>query len=60
LQNELYNIISWSSDFILNDKVISCAAGDFLFVLAGMEHQLINFTAYFATWIILYLKQEGE
>jgi mannose-6-phosphate isomerase-like protein (cupin superfamily) len=60
LQDELYIIVSGSSDFMLEDKVISCAAGDALFVPAGMEHRFIHFTADFATWVVFYGKQGGE
>lgn len=60
LQDELYFIVSGSSDFILEDKVISCSAGDALFVPAGVVHRFIHFTADFATWVVFYGKQGGE
>ena len=53
-QDELYVIISGTSEFYRDKETITCSKGDVLFVPAGMEHRFINFSDDFATWVIFY------
>lgn len=59
-RDEVYIIISGSGEF-LNDGIrTTFAAGDFLFVPAGVEHRFENFTDDFATWVLFYGPEGGE
>ncbi|MEP7253118.1 MAG: cupin domain-containing protein [Ginsengibacter sp.] len=53
-QDELYVIVSGSSEFYRDSETINCKKGDILFVPAGMEHRFNNFSEDFATWVIFY------
>ncbi|HVX52636.1 MAG TPA: cupin domain-containing protein [Chitinophagaceae bacterium] len=59
-QDELYVIAKGSGTFFRNGERVSFAAGDVLFVPAGMEHRFENFTEGFATWVIFYGLDGGE
>lgn len=54
LKDELYVIVSGSSEFYRSGEIINCCTGDIIFVPAGMEHRFINFSEDFATWVIFY------
>ena len=53
-QDELYVIISGSGQFYCDGKRRPFAAGDVLFVPAGIEHRFENFSKDFSTWVIFY------
>jgi mannose-6-phosphate isomerase-like protein (cupin superfamily) len=53
-QDEIYVIISGSGTFFNNGERRPFAAGDLLFVPAGVEHRFEDFTDDFATWVIFY------
>lgn len=53
-QDELYIIISGTSEFYRDKEIIICNKGDVLFVPAAMEHRFINASEDFATWVIFY------
>jgi mannose-6-phosphate isomerase-like protein (cupin superfamily) len=59
-QDEIYIIASGTSGFVRNGETITCGTGDFIFVPAGMQHQFINMSADFATWVIFYGADGGE
>ena len=59
-RDEVYLIISGSSQFQNGDQQLKCKSGDFLFVPAYQEHRFINFTDDFATWVIFYGPTGGE
>jgi len=60
LQDEIYVIASGNSQFFRDVETVNCKTGDVLFVPAKMEHRFINFSNYFATWVIFYGPQGGE
>ena len=53
-QDELYIIVSGSSDFYRDGEIIQTKKGDVIFVPAQKEHRFINFSDDFATWVIFY------
>ena len=53
-KDEFYIIARGSGELVLNDKRISCKAGDALFVEAFAEHWFENFSDDFATWAIFF------
>ncbi|HEX3383635.1 MAG TPA: cupin domain-containing protein [Mucilaginibacter sp.] len=59
-QDELYIIISGQGEFLNDGKRSSFAAGDVLFVRAGIKHRFENFSDDFATWVIFYGPEGGE
>ncbi len=59
-RDEVYVIISGSSEFHNGDQKVKCKSGDFLFVPAFQEHRFINFTEDFATWVMFYGPEGGE
>lgn len=59
-QDELYIIRRGTSDFLRGEDRVSVAAGDVLFVPAGMDHRFVDFSADFDTWVIFWGPQGGE
>lgn len=53
-QDEIYVIISGSGMFFNNGERRPFAAGDLIFVPAGIAHRFEDFTDDFATWVIFY------
>lgn len=53
-QDEIYVIISGSGAFFNNGIRSLFAAGDLIFVPAGVEHRFEDFTDDFSTWVIFY------
>lgn len=53
-QDEIYVVISGSGIFFNNGTRSPFAAGDLIFVPAGVEHRFEDFTDDFATWVIFY------
>lgn len=53
-RDELYAIVSRMGEFFCNGETTSVAAGDALFVAAGIVHRFENFTGDFAAWVIFY------
>ncbi len=60
LQDEIYVIVSGSSQFNRAGEIINCDKGDVIFVPAKVEHRFINFTNDFGTWVIFYGPDGGE
>ncbi|MCC6727157.1 MAG: cupin domain-containing protein [Saprospiraceae bacterium] len=53
-QDEIYVVISGSGTFFNNGERRPFAAGDLIFVPAGIVHRFEDFTDDFATWVIFY------
>jgi len=59
-RDEVYVVVQGTSEF-LNDGVReSVAAGDLLFVAAGVAHRFENFSDDFAVWVMFYGPEGGE
>lgn len=59
-RDEVYIVIQGSGEFVNGEVYTNFAAGDFLFVPAGVEHRFFNFTEDFITWVIFYGPKGGE
>lgn len=59
-QDEIYIVQTGSGTFVRGNEYIPFAAGDALFVAAGVEHRFVDFTDDFATWVVFYGPQGGE
>ena len=59
-RDEVYFVLSGSGNFIVAGERSRFAAGDALFVGAGVEHRFENFTTDFATWVVFYGPPGGE
>lgn len=53
-KDEIYVIVRGSGEFVKGNERINFAAGDVLFVEAGVEHRFENFSEDFATWVIFF------
>ena len=54
-KDEIYIIISGTSEFILEKEKYTLKQGDFLFVPALKKHKFINFSKDFSTWVLFLL-----
>ena len=59
-RDELYVVISGSGYFVNGDSREAFAAGEMLFVPAGVVHRFESFTDDFATWVMFYGPEGGE
>ncbi len=59
-QDELYLVTTGSGWFERGADRVGFAAGDMLFVPAGMAHRFTDFTADFATWVVFWGPKGGE
>ena len=59
-QDELYIVASGTSDFIRDGERERVAAGDALFVRAGIEHRFVDMSDDFVTWVIFWGPEGGE
>lgn len=59
-QDELYVVVAGSGRFLNGGELRPFAAGDVLFVPAGVEHRFLDFTPDFMTWVIFYGPEGGE
>lgn len=59
-QDELYVVVARSGTFVNGTERHAFAAGDVLFVPAGMPHRFERFTDDFQTWVIFYGPAGGE
>lgn len=59
-RDELYVIASGSGKFFCGGETEAVAAGDVLFVAAGVEHRFENFTEDFSTWVIFFGNRPGQ
>lgn len=51
-QDELYLIQCGAAVLLRNEQRITCAAGDVIYVPAGMPHRFESFSNDFRTWVI--------
>ncbi|MET0660466.1 MAG: cupin domain-containing protein [Steroidobacteraceae bacterium] len=58
-EDELYLVQSGAAILWRNERRVSCAAGDVLYVPARMSHRFESFSADFRTWVI-YLRPQTE
>ncbi|RPH37423.1 cupin domain-containing protein [bacterium] len=59
-RDEIYVIISGSGYFLQGSERQAFAAGEVLFVPAGVVHRFEDFTDDFATWVFFYGPSGGE
>ena len=59
-RDEIYVVIAGRGEFYYDGDIVPFAAGDFLFVPAGVEHRFINFSEDFSTWVFFYGPEGGE
>ena len=59
-QDEVYVVQSGSGIFFVDGERQPFAAGDALFVPAGVEHRFEDFTEDFAAWVVFYGPPGGE
>lgn len=60
VRDEVYFVVSGSGEFVVAGERAPFAAGDALFVGAGIEHRFENFTGDFAAWVVFYGPEGGE
>lgn len=60
IQDEAYIVVAGFASFRRNGDVVDVAAGDYLFVPAGMEHRFEGMSADFATWAVFWGPKGGE
>ncbi len=59
-RDEAYVVVKGSGEFINGSERHPFGPGDFLFVLAGVEHRFVNFTDDLVVWVIFYGPEGGE
>lgn len=59
-RDEVYIIARGEGEFVYADQRVKFAAGDFLFVPAGLPHRFEKFSKDFATWVMFYGPEGGE
>src|SRR5690606_8817593 len=59
-KDEVYIVASGKGKFVLENETTSIKAGDFIFVPARANHQFIEFSSDFSTWVLFYGPKEGE
>jgi mannose-6-phosphate isomerase-like protein (cupin superfamily) len=59
-RDELYVVVRGSGWFVNGDRRHPFAAGDVLFVPAGVPHRFEDFTDDFGTWVVFYGPEGGE
>ncbi|MBL8150062.1 MAG: cupin domain-containing protein [Blastocatellia bacterium] len=59
-RDEVYIVVQGSGEFLCDGQRQRFAAGDFLFVPAGVFHRFENFTDDLILWVIFYGPQGGE
>ena len=59
-RDEVYVVLSGHGMFNNDGVIHPFAAGDFIFVPAGIEHRFETFSADFATWVMFYGSEGGE
>jgi mannose-6-phosphate isomerase-like protein (cupin superfamily) len=53
-KDEIYVVVRGRGEFVVNGERTDFAAGDVLFVEAGVEHRFENFSEDLATWVIFF------
>jgi mannose-6-phosphate isomerase-like protein (cupin superfamily) len=59
-RDEVYVVAAGRATFVRGAERVAVAAGDLLFVPAGMEHRFEELTEDFGTWVMFYGPAGGE
>ena len=59
-RDEVYVVVSGEGEFVHAGEADRFAAGDVLFVAAGVEHRFERFSDDFAVWVFFYGPDGGE
>jgi len=59
-RDEVYVVATGTGKFYNDGITTAIKPGDFLFVVAGVEHRFIYFTDDFSTWVFFYGPEGGE
>lgn len=59
-RDEVYVVASGRAAFVRGAERVPVAAGDLLFVPAGLEHRFEELSGDFATWVMFYGPAGGE
>ena len=59
-RDEVYVVVSGEGEFVHAGERDRFAAGDVLFVAAGVEHRFERFSDDFAVWVFFYGPDGGE
>jgi mannose-6-phosphate isomerase-like protein (cupin superfamily) len=59
-RDEVYVVASGRAAFVRGSERVAVAAGDLLFVPAGMEHRFEDLSDEFGTWVMFYGPAGGE
>jgi mannose-6-phosphate isomerase-like protein (cupin superfamily) len=59
-RDEVYVVVAGHGRFRCGDRISDFAAGDALFVPAGVEHRFVEFSADLQTWVVFYGPEGGE
>jgi len=59
-QDEVYFVVRGRGFLHHDGEIDAVAAGDLLFVAAGIEHQIVDVSEDFAVWRLFYGRQGGE
>ncbi|MGR4001310.1 MAG: cupin domain-containing protein [Alphaproteobacteria bacterium] len=58
-RDELYFVERGSGIFVVGGERIRFAAGDMLFVAAGVEHRFEDFGSTFGVWVVFFGRKRG-
>lgn len=59
-RDEVYVVARGSGHFINGNDRHPVGPGEVLFVPAGVDHQFVDFTVDFSTWVLFYGPEGGE
>jgi len=59
-RDEIYIVEGGTGTFVLEDRSVSLAPGDAVFVPAGASHRFEDFSPDFRTWVIFWGPDGGE
>lgn len=59
-RDEIYIVQSGVSKLVVGDETFDVAAGDAVFVPAGVFHRFENFSGDFGAWVVFWGPQGGE
>lgn len=59
-QDEIYIVVSGTSDLLLDGERTEAKAGDAIFVRAGVDHRFAGMSEDFVTWIVFFGPEGGE
>lgn len=59
-QDEVYIVRAGRSGLVKDGDRVEVAAGDVLFVEAGLDHRFVDFSDDFSTWVVFWGPDGGE